>query len=132
MDKNQSKQDISNLIAKYQRLADTGRLKEFNEAQTVNEFILPLFQFLGWDIHNIHADEVTPEERISKGRVDWAFRIDGIPKFFLEAKSMKVDLDVGKWAEQAINYSWNKGCTWAVLTDFEAIKVFNADVSTKT
>lgn len=127
----QSKLDISNLVAKYQRLVVSGKTKDFNEAQTVNEFILPLFQFLGWDIHNIHADEVTPEERISKGRVDWAFRIDGIPKFFLEAKAMKVDLDVAKWAEQAINYSWNKGCTWAVLTDFEAIKVFNADVSTK-
>ena len=131
MDKTQSKKDISNLIEKYQRLADTGKLKDYNEAQTGNEFILPLFQFLGWDIHNIHADEITPEERISKGRVDWAFRIDGIPKFFLEAKALKVDLDIGKWAEQAINYSWNKGCTWAILTDFEAIKVFNADVSTR-
>ena len=104
MDKNQSKQDISNLIEKYQRLAGTGRIKDFNEAQTVNEFILPLFQFLGWDIHNIHADEVTPEERISKGRVDWAFRIDSIPKFFLEAKALKVDHDVGKWSLQATNY----------------------------
>ncbi|MBM4066841.1 MAG: hypothetical protein FJ266_14605, partial [Planctomycetes bacterium] len=131
MDKNKSKHDISSLVVKYQRLVDTGKLKDYNEAQTVNEFILPMFQFLGWDIHNLHADEVTPEERISKGRVDWAFRIDGIPKFFLEAKALKVDLDVGKWAEQAINYSWNKGCTWAVLTDFEAIKVFNADVSTR-
>src|SRR3989304_1625986 len=44
---------------------------------------------------------------------------------------MKVDLDVAKWAEQAINYAWNKGCTWAVLTDFEEVKVFNADASTK-
>lgn len=131
MDKIQSRQNISHLAEKYQKLADTGRIKDFNEAQTVNEFILPLFQFLGWDIHNIHADEVTPEERISKGRVDWAFRIDGIPKFFLEAKALKIDLNVGKWAEQAINYSWNKGCTWAVLTDFESIKVFNAEVSAK-
>jgi len=96
VDKNQSKQNIANLVAKYQRLADTSRLRDYNEAQTVNEFILPLFQFLGWDIHNIPANEVIPEERISKGRVDWAFRIDGIPKFFLEAKALKVDLDVGK------------------------------------
>lgn len=131
MDKIQSRQNISHLVEKHQKLADTGRIKDFNEAQTVNEFILPLFQFLGWDIHNIHADEVTPEERISKGRVDWAFRVDGIPKFFLEAKALKIDLNVGKWAEQAINYSWNKGCTWAVLTDFESIKVFNAEVSAK-
>src|SRR3990167_8853451 len=131
MDKIQSKQNITKLIEKYQRLAESGKIKDFNEAQTVNEFILPLFSFLGWDIHNINADEVTPEETISRGRVDWAFRIDGIPKFFLEAKAMKVDLDVAKWAEQSINYAWNKGCTWAVLTDFEVVKVFNADVSTK-
>ena len=131
MDKIQSKQNITKLIEKYQRLAESGKIKDFNEAQTVNEFILPLFSFLGWDIHNINADEVTPEETISRGRVDWAFRIDGIPKFFLEAKAMKVDLDVAKWAEQAINYAWNKGCTWAVLTDFEAVKIFNADASTK-
>ncbi|MBI2469842.1 MAG: hypothetical protein HYV59_01175 [Planctomycetes bacterium] len=78
MDKTQSKLDVSNLVAKYQRLANNCMLKEFIEAQTVNEFILPRFQFFGWDIHNIHADEVTPEELISKGRVDWAFRIDGI------------------------------------------------------
>ncbi|MBI3599598.1 MAG: hypothetical protein HY097_03020 [Nitrospinae bacterium] len=87
MDKNSIQQNILKLIEKYRRLADGDRVKEFNEAQTVNEFILPMFQFLGWDIHNINTDEVTPEERISKGRVDWAFRIDGIPKFFLEAKA---------------------------------------------
>jgi hypothetical protein len=129
--KQEAKSHLSKLIEKYRRLLESGKIKSFNEAQTVNEFILPMFQFLGWDIHNIHADEVTPEERISKGRVDWAFRIDGIPKFFLEAKALKVDLDVGKWAEQAINYAWNKGVTWAALTDFEGIKIFNADVSTR-
>ncbi len=129
MDKQEAKSNLSKLIEKYLRLVSEGRHKAYNEAQTVNEFILPMFQFLGWDIHNVHSDEVTPEERISKGRVDWAFRIDSIPKFFLEAKALKVDLDIGRWSEQAINYSWNKGVAWAVLTDFEAIKVFNADIS---
>lgn len=86
MDKRQSRQNISNLIEKYNKLVEAGKVKSFNEAQTVNEFILPLFSFLGWDIHNINADEVTPEERISKGRVDWAFRIDGIPKFSLRQR----------------------------------------------
>ena len=70
MDKIQSKQNITKLIEKYQRLAESGKIKDFNEAQTVNEFILPLFSFLGWDIHNINADEVTPEETISRGRGD--------------------------------------------------------------
>ena len=30
------------------------------------------------------------------------------------------------FANQAIRYSWNKGVTWAILTDFENIIVFNA------
>jgi hypothetical protein len=68
--------------------------------------------------------------KISKKRVDYSFRINGIPKFFLEAKSLKEDLDGfrvvnGKkvtYVEQAINYAWHKGCTWAVLTDFESVK----------
>src|SRR4030042_5627992 len=51
---------------------------------------------------------------------------------FLEAKAMKVDLDEWKWAEQAINYSWNKSVTWAVLTDFESIKIFNAEIPPKS
>ncbi len=39
-------------------------------------------------------------------------------------------MDKPEHAEQAINYAWHKGCTWAVLTDFEAIKIFNAEWKT--
>ena len=34
-------------------------------------------------------DSVSAEETISKKRVDYGFRISGIPKFFVEAKSIK-------------------------------------------
>ncbi|MEK7631067.1 MAG: N-6 DNA methylase [Patescibacteria group bacterium] len=109
-----------------------GKIKSYNEAQTRNEFIEPLFEFLGWDMRNLTNDgEVTTEENVSGGRVDLAFRLSGIPTFFLEAKAMKVDLDEWKWAEQAINYAWNKSATWAILTDFETIKIFNAEISPK-
>ncbi|KKU80501.1 MAG: hypothetical protein UY05_C0005G0001, partial [Candidatus Peregrinibacteria bacterium GW2011_GWA2_47_7] len=107
--------------------------KSYNEAQTRNEFIEPLFEFLGWDMRNLTTDnEVTTEENVSGGRVDLAFRFNGIPALFLEAKAMKVNLDEWKWAEQAINYSWNKSVTWAVLTDFESIKIFNAEIPPKS
>src|SRR3990167_8634792 len=66
-------------------------------------------------------------EKMTKGRVDYSFRIEGIPKLFLEAKSLREDLDRKEFAEQAINYAWHKGATWAILTDFEGIKVFNAE-----
>jgi len=132
MTKEEAKQQIQKLIEKYQRIAKEGKIKSYNEAQTRNEFIEPLFGFLGWDMRNLTTDnEVTTEENVSGGRVDLAFRLGNIPVMFLEAKALKVDLDEWKWAEQAIHYSWNKSVTWAVLTDFEAIKIFNAEIPPK-
>ncbi|MBU1932026.1 N-6 DNA methylase [Patescibacteria group bacterium] len=133
MNKQEAKQQIQKLVEKYQRVAEAGKIKSYNEAQTRNEFIEPLFEFLGWDMRNLTTDnEVTTEENVSGGRVDLAFRFGNIPVMFLEAKAMKVDLDEWKWAEQAINYSWNKSVTWAILTDFEGIKIFNAEIPPKS
>ena len=133
MNKHKAKENISELVKKYNRIAKAGKVKSYNEAQTRIEFIEPLFGFLGWDMRNANNDnEVTTEETISRGRVDLAFRINGIPKFFLEAKSLKSDLDIESYARQAINYSWNKGINWAMLTDFEGIKVFNANAKSKS
>jgi len=132
MTKQESKQHIQGLIEKYERNAKAGKIKSFNEADTIKDFIEPLFESLGWDIRNtITDDEVKKEKSISGGKIDLGFYVNNIPVFFLEAKAMKIDLDEIKWAEQAINYSWNKGVTWAVLTDFETLKVFNAETPLK-
>lgn len=125
IDKENSKREISALIEKYNQLVSSGRLKSYNEEMTKKDFILPLFRALGWKVED--GDEVTAEEKISRKRVDYGFRIGGIPKFFLEAKALKEDLDDPTYIDQAINYAWHKGCTWAVLSDFEGIKVFNAE-----
>ncbi|MEI7591383.1 MAG: type I restriction enzyme HsdR N-terminal domain-containing protein, partial [Deltaproteobacteria bacterium] len=133
MNKQEAKQQIQKLVEKYQRILEAGKIKSYNEAQSRNEFIEPLFEYLGWDMRNLTTDnEVTTEENVSGGRVDLAFRFNNSPVFFLEAKAMKVNLDEWKWAEQAINYSWNKSVTWAVLTDFESIKIFNAEIPPKS
>ena len=133
VNKQEVQKNITSLVKKYEKLKQEKKIGKYNEAQTLSEFIEPLFSYLGWDIHNINnPNEVTPEESVSKGRVDRAFRISGIPKFFLEAKSMKTDLDIESYAKQAIKYSWNRGVTWAVLTDFESIKVFNAQAESKS
>ncbi len=123
--KERAKEEIKLLVEKYNRLVEAGKVKSYNEEMTKKDFILPLFRALGWSVED--GEEVTAEEKISKGRVDYAFRIQSIPKLFLEAKSLKEDLDKIDFAEQAINYAWHKGATWAVLTDFEGIKVFNAE-----
>ena len=126
--KEEAKEEVKKLVDKYNRIVESGSIKRYKEEDTKAEFIEPLFEALGWDVRNTeNDDEVVREEKISKGRVDYSFRINGIPKFFLEAKALKEDLDNIQFVEQAVNYSWHKGCTWAVLTDFEAIKIFNAE-----
>lgn len=124
------KQEIKNLVEKYKRIADDGQIKSYNEEMTKKDFILPLFRILGWNIED--SREVSAEVHTqSSGRVDYAFLINGFPKFYLEAKALKEDLNKEDFARQAIRYSWNKGVTWAVLTDFESIKIFNAQTASK-
>jgi predicted type IV restriction endonuclease len=125
MDKESSKNVINNLLNKYQNVVNENRINNYNEEMTKKDFILPLFRALGWNTED--STEVTAEEKISKKRVDYGFRINVIPKFMLEAKKLKEDIINTKYVEQAIDYSWNKGCTWAVLTNFETIIIFNAE-----
>lgn len=124
MDKTQAKIEIQKLIDKYGHVKSSGKIKGYTEEETKNAFIKPLFEVLGWDFSE--KDEVSAEENTSAGRVDYGFYINGRTKFYLEAKPLKADINKEEYANQAVRYSWNKSITWAVLTDFETIKVFNA------
>ncbi len=123
--KEEAKKRVAELVKKYESLSQSD-IKGFNEEKTKQWFIRPLFEALGWDFEK----DVHPEDKASKGRVDYAFKMGDIPKFFLEAKKLSVDLDEERWAKQAIDYAWHKNVIWAVLCDFEGIKVFNAEVKT--
>ena len=117
---------IKQLVEKYYSLEKESKLKDYNEEATKKGFIEPLFRALGWDIENLN--EVSVEETISKKRVDYGFRVDGIPKFFLEAKALREDDIIQlKYVQQAIDYAWMKSCTWAILTNFRTLVVYNAE-----
>ncbi|HEY4498804.1 MAG TPA: N-6 DNA methylase [Candidatus Paceibacterota bacterium] len=124
MTKEKAKESIQKLIKRYDSLKSEGNIKKFSEEQTKKDFILPLFEALGWAVYD--HNEVTAEEGIVGKRVDYGFYLNGLIRFYVEAKSLKADLHSEEYAEQAIRYAWNKGVTWAVLTDFESLIVFNA------
>ena len=127
LDLEKIKSEIDILVKKYDRLKTSGKLEHLTEEETKKDFILPLFEILGWDVYNkISDNEVSAEEKASKGFVDYGFRINGIPQLLLEAKSFKAGVDKDDFAFQSINYAYNKGSTWAVLTNFEKIRIFNA------
>ena len=124
MTKDKAKQKIQELIEKYEKVKLSRSTSKYTEEETKKGFIEPLFEALGWDLRN--KDEVSAEESLSSGRPDYGFYLDGRLKFYLEAKPLKSDLHKEDLANQAVRYSWNKGATWAILTDFESLKVFNA------
>ena len=85
--------EIRRLVERYDLLMSSGLTKGYNEARTVNELISPMFESLGWDARNRRTlDEVIPEEAASRGRVDWAFRIGGVPRLFLGVKRSLVQI----------------------------------------
>jgi predicted type IV restriction endonuclease len=116
MTKEEAKINVTNLVKKF-HLLDQHKVKSFNEAATKQGFIQPLFEALGWDF--TETDEVSPEDNTSNGRVDYAFKLHGISQFYVEAKSFKEDVNDAKNIKQAISYAYNKGVTWAVLTNFK-------------
>jgi adenine-specific DNA-methyltransferase len=125
MTKSISREKIQALVSKYEDETSSGKLKKYTEEDIKKGYILPLFEALGWDSKN--RDEVSSEEHIkSSGRVDYGFYLNDRPKFYLEAKSAKADINSPDFAAQAIRYAYNRGTTWAVLTNFERLKVFNA------
>ena len=127
LDKEKTKKEIQILVDKYKRIVDSGEIKDYSEEDTKNDFILPLFEILGWDTKNRITKEVKLEKKVSNGRVDFAFKADGITRFFVEAKKFEENMEDRKWADQAVNYSYLKGITWAILTNFKKFKVYNAE-----
>lgn len=118
------KDKLTKLVDKYEKARQSGSLKSYTEEDTKNSFIKPLFEILGWDFSS--KEEITSEESMSSGRVDHGFYLNGRIQFYLEAKKAVVDINKEELADQAIRYSWNKGATWAVLTNFEELVLFNA------
>ncbi|HSQ40117.1 MAG TPA: hypothetical protein VLM78_08135, partial [Anaerolineales bacterium] len=89
--------EIERLVQKFKAMSGVQR-KSMNEDATRLGLILPMFRALGWDIENVN--EVSPEEKVSRGWVDFSFRIGNVPRYFLETKRASEDLNDPRWVKQ--------------------------------
>ena len=120
-------------------------LKSLHESRTSeavirSEYIDPFWKALGWDVDNtshrswaekdVAIESVlgtVEEDRLRSRRPDYIFRIDGFARFIVEAKKPSVDLQTDRDAIfQAKTYAWNAQIPFAVLTDFEEFRLFDA------
>jgi len=108
--------------------------KTFHETSARSRFIDPFFQALGWNLEqtNIkpHLWDVIREysDHSTTKRPDYAFRLNGKLKFFVEAKAPHVPLTHKEPVFQAKRYAFstNGKAPVVILTDFEEFRVFNA------
>ena len=108
---------------------------QYNETQLRQEFLNPFFKALGWDMDNEKGydeayKEVIHEDALKIGATtkapDYAFRIGGVRKFFVEAKKPSVNIrEDTSPAYQLRRYAWNVDMPLSILTDFEEFSVYD-------
>ncbi|POZ57071.1 Type IIS restriction enzyme Eco57I [Lysinibacillus sphaericus] len=108
---------------------------KYNEHSTRVEYIDPFFELLGWDVANKLGKQpslrdVIPESYTTATlRPDYKFSVNGISKFFLEAKKPSVNIATELNAIfQTRSYGWSQKHYISVLTNFEYLLIFDATV----
>lgn len=128
-----NKDDLLRLITQYQKSAEFYRsAKNFNEQNCRDEFISPLLECFGWDVHNKKGTlpqykEVVVEQFSNSGeRPDYTLTLNGVSKIFVEAKKPAVDITVDSApAIQARRYGWNAKHKLSILTNFENMMIYD-------
>ncbi|HEX4482648.1 MAG TPA: DUF5655 domain-containing protein [Solirubrobacteraceae bacterium] len=99
-----------------------------NEANTKAHVINLMLGSLGWDLSDI--DTVDLEVKVFDGTfLDYALKLAGAPRLFVEAKSLDEKLDDKKFVAQTINYANNEGVVWCVLTNGIRWRVYKTNES---
>ena len=126
---------IADLVARFnsnKSFYTTSKLYKEEEAKV--EFINPMMEALGWDVHNKQGlgpnfKEVVFEETLAVGKEtkapDYSFRLGGQLIYYLEAKKPSVNIkDDRSPAFQARRYGWSAKIPIVILTDFEEFAVY--------
>ena len=126
---------IKNLVDKFSRNLESYQGQDYKEGELRIEFINPFFDALGWDVENkdgaaeqykkvIHGYAL--RVGLTTKEPDYAFRIGGARKFFLEAKKPSVALkDNPDPAYQLRLYGWNAKLPISLLTNFMELAIYD-------
>jgi hypothetical protein len=128
-------ENVRQLVQRFENNLESYRSGKYNETQLRREFLDPFFEALGWDVFNkggyaetykdvIHEDslEIEGENKAP----DYAFRVGGMRKFFVEAKKPAVNIEFNIHpAFQLRRYAWSAKLPLGILTDFEELAIYD-------
>jgi len=131
----EGRSEIIELCRYFQTNRRTFMDPSMKEAQVRQLLIDPLFEALGWDVHN--RQRIAPqymevvwnpslEGEGERKEPDYEFRVGSNVKFFVEAKKCGVNLSVDPLpAYQLRRYGWSAKTSLSLLTDFEELGVYD-------
>ena len=128
---------IATLIQSFQRHEADYLRATYNETQARTDFITPLLEAFGWDVHNAAGqalglreviEEATvdvAEEKLSK-KPDYELRLARQRKLFIEAKKPSVHIDRNRDAAfQTRRYGYSASLPISVLTNFHQLAIYD-------
>ena len=135
--KESARAQVAELVKRFRRNEAEYRDAGYNETQARTEFITPLLEAFGWDVHNRSGqpliyreviEEATVEvgeERLSK-RPDYELRLARQRKIFIEAKkpSVRIDRDRAP-AFQTRRYGYSASLPISVVTNFYQLVIYD-------
>ncbi|MFA5518032.1 MAG: TaqI-like C-terminal specificity domain-containing protein [Spirochaetota bacterium] len=133
MNKEAGRKIIAERVEEFEKNKAILTKKGHGETNIRSNYIDIMFKALGWNMksHYEVVREFSQRDKSTDGgtkKVDYAFKINGKLKFFIEAKEASVDLEKDKSAifqAKRYAYSSNGKAPIVILTDFEEFRVFN-------
>ena len=130
-----TQEKLQGLIENFKTFYDELHSPNYNETLLRRDYVDPLFALLGWDINNEQGYSQAYREVIHEAKLksddntkfpDYAFRIGGTRKFFVETKKPAVNIDRNpEPAHQIRRYIRSAGLPLGILTDFEEFAVYD-------
>jgi len=111
--------------------------KKYNETQARTDFITPLLEAFGWDVHNAKGQTLALREVIEEATVevgeerqskkpDYELRLARQRKLFVEAKKPSVRIDKDRAAAfQTRRYGYSASLPISIVTNFHQLVVYD-------
>jgi len=133
MNKEKGLEIIKERVSEFDRNKEVLTKRGHGETNIRSNYIDIMFKALGWNMksHYEVVREFSQKDRTKEAntkKVDYAFKLNGKLKFFIEAKEASIDLEHNKdaiYQAKRYAYSSNGKAPIVILTDFEEFRIFN-------
>lgn len=133
----EGRERIAELVAAFKKNENDHLAAGYNETQARTDFISPMLEAFGWDVHNeqghpIGLREVFEEATVEVGeeglskKPDYELRLARQRKLFVEAKKPRVDINTTSSAAfQTRRYGFSASLPISILTNFRQLAIYD-------